>query len=93
MDPRCLGIWKALADDTRQEILALLNAHSRNVNEICREFEKVTQPTISHHLHILKQCELVRSERKGKMIYYSLNKKMLRNGVEILIERFDIQVL
>jgi len=93
MDERCLDIFRALSDQTRQEILELLEEHERNVNEICEEFEEMTQPSISHHLQILKRCYLVSSKRKGKMIYYSINKKAMRDALEIFITRFHIQIL
>ncbi|MFH1593816.1 MAG: metalloregulator ArsR/SmtB family transcription factor [Candidatus Omnitrophota bacterium] len=93
MSDKSLELFKALADATRQEILSILEEHERNVNEICHAFENMTQPTISHHLQILKHCEVVSCERKGKMIYYSINKKTLRNGFEEFIERLHIQIL
>lgn len=93
MEDKILELFRALADTTRQEILELLQEHERNVNEICREFEDMTQPTISHHLQILKRSDLVNARRKGKMIYYSINKRVLRNGFEEFIERLDIQLL
>ena len=93
MDTRSLEFFKALADTTRQEILELLHEQECNVNEICRKFEDMTQPTISHHLQILRRCDLVKAHRKGKEIYYSINKKMLRDGFEEFIARFEIQIL
>lgn len=93
MEEKFLELFRALADATRQEILELLEEEERNVNEICKEFENMAQPTISHHLQILKRCDLVDTQRKGKMIYYSINKRVLRNGFEEFIERFDIQIL
>ncbi|OGW74608.1 MAG: hypothetical protein A2Z72_07255 [Omnitrophica bacterium RBG_13_46_9] len=93
MEESCINFFRALSDITRQEILELLAEHERCVNELCREFENMTQPTISHHLQILKRCDLVRTHRKGKMIYYSINKKVLRNGFEGFIARFDIEIL
>lgn len=89
----CLELFRALADARRQNILQLLEEHERNVNEICKAFEDMTQPTISHHLQILKRCDLVTARRKGKLIYYSINKRTLRNGFEEFVARFDIQLL
>jgi len=89
----CLDMFRALADATRQDILEMLQEHERSVNEICEFFENMTQPTISHHLQILKRCNVVKSRREGKMIYYSINKKALRNGFEEFIARFHIQIL
>ena len=93
MDEKSLEIFRALSDVTRQGILELLAEHERCVNEICKEFESMTQPTVSHHLQILKHCELVSARRKGKMIYYSINRKVLRNGFEEFIARFDVEML
>ncbi|MBN1354150.1 MAG: winged helix-turn-helix transcriptional regulator [Candidatus Omnitrophica bacterium] len=93
MENDCLFIFRALSDLTRQEILEILAEHERCVNELCKEFNKMTQPTISHHLQILKHCNLVSSRRKGKMIYYSINKKVLRNGFEEFIARFNIEMM
>ena len=62
--------FKALADKTRQEILELLGEDEMNVTDICSEF-KTSQPTISHHLNILKNCDLVDCRKDGKNIYYS----------------------
>ena len=93
MDEECLDLFRALADATRQEILTILHEHEQNVNEICKSFEDCTQPTISHHLQILKRCKLVDAQRRGKMIYYSINRKVLRNGFEEFIARFDVSMM
>ena len=92
MKDKCIDLFKALSDLTRQEILEMLKQHEMNVTEICRAFEAMTQPTISHHLHILKHCDLVDSRREGKMIYYFVNEKILRNGIVEFIERFEIEI-
>ena len=68
-DNDLVRIFKALADKTRQDILGLLAEHERNVSDICAEF-KTTQPTISHHLQILKNSHLVDSRKEGKNIIY-----------------------
>ncbi|MBN3039482.1 MAG: winged helix-turn-helix transcriptional regulator [Candidatus Omnitrophica bacterium] len=84
-------MFKALSDATRQEILALLKEHDMNVSEICQAFEKMSQPTISHHLQILKNCELVDTHKEGKMVYYTMNKKILHDGVVEFFESFEIE--
>ena len=91
MRERNVDIFKALADTTRQEILEMLEEQEMNVTEICSAFEKMAQPTISHHLHILKNCDLVDTRREGKMIYYCVNKKILHDGVVEFFERFEIE--
>lgn len=61
---------KAMADETRQNILALVQERERDVSEIGQHFP-LTQPTISHHLAILKRANLVLFRREGKHTYYS----------------------
>ncbi len=92
MKERCLDIFKALSDLTRQEILELLKEHEMNVTEICEAFEQMTQPTVSHHLHILKNCDLVDTRREGKMIYYYLNRKILHDGVMEFFAKFSMEI-
>lgn len=84
-----IELLKALADVTRQEILEHLARETEfSVNELCALFEHMTQPTISHHLQVLKRSRLVNSERRGKMIYYSLRRGPAREVFEVMIERF-----
>jgi len=68
---RCLLIFKALSDETRKKILQSLNAGPLSVGEIV-ECTNLAQPTISHHLNILKQAGVVQTERRGKQIFYTL---------------------
>lgn len=63
---------KALADPTRMKILLMLEGRKRTVNEIV-EFFDLSQPTISRHLQTLADAELVRREKSGQKVYYSLN--------------------
>jgi DNA-binding transcriptional ArsR family regulator len=68
---------KALADDTRQQIMHLLCCRELPVNEVVAELRttgrEVTQPTVSHHLAILRGAHLVRTRREGQQTYYTLN--------------------
>jgi len=64
--------FKALADPTRRKIIMLLKKKSLTPGEIAEHFD-MTKPSISHHLNMLKQADLVSDERKGQNIYYSLN--------------------
>jgi ArsR family transcriptional regulator len=63
---------KALADETRQKIMGLCCCAWLSVNEIV-EKTKVTQPTVSHHLAILREAGLVRVRAEGRQTFYSLN--------------------
>ena len=65
-------VWSALADPTRRKILTLLKVQDLNAGEIAEQFS-MTKPSISHHLSILKQAELVRSQKNGQNIVYTLN--------------------
>ncbi len=63
---------KALADETRQKIMALCCCKWLSVNEIV-EKTNVTQPTVSHHLAILREAGLVDVRAEGKQTFYTLN--------------------
>ncbi|MCF6136293.1 ArsR/SmtB family transcription factor [Pseudalkalibacillus berkeleyi] len=67
-----IPLFQALADPVRQELILLLAENERlNVNEIA-EYSPMSRPTISHHLKILKQVQIVSSEKKGTQNYYKL---------------------
>src|SRR3990170_2791093 len=65
---------KALADDTRQKIMALCCCCWLSVNEIVEQ-TSVSQPTVSHHLAILREAGLVNVRHEGKQTFYSLNQE------------------
>ncbi|MBT3188935.1 MAG: winged helix-turn-helix transcriptional regulator [Anaerolineae bacterium] len=67
---------KALADETRQKIMSLCCCKWLSVGEIVEALH-VSQPTVSHHLSILKEAGLVDSRREGKQIFYTLNQKQI----------------
>ena len=67
---------KALADPTRREILELLKGGRLSAGEIVEHFS-VTGASISRHLSILKEADLIRDTREGKFIYYDLNASVL----------------
>lgn len=64
--------FKALSDPTRREILSLLRQGSMTAGDIASHFP-LTAASISHHLSVLKESDLVWDEKKGKYIYYELN--------------------
>ena len=67
---------KALADPIRREILNLLKGGRMSAGEITDHFD-VTAASISRHLSVLKEADLIRDERQGKFIYYDLNASVL----------------
>jgi ArsR family transcriptional regulator len=70
---------KALADVTRQKIMAICCCRELSVNEIVEALD-VTQPTVSHHLAILRRAGLVHTRRRGKQVLYTLNQESLADG-------------
>lgn len=66
------AVFKALNDPTRREILELLQEKDMTAGEIADQFS-ISWPSISHHLDLLKQANLVIAEKEGQYIYYSLN--------------------
>ena len=79
------GAFRALADQTRREILAMLRSGPRTSGEIASRFES-SWPTISRHLSVLKDAGLVLTERKGQEIYYELNTSVFQDLVQHLME-------
>ena len=79
------SIFKALADPTRREILNLLKKGDKNVGEILEHFN-MTGASINHHLNILKNADLVDSEKKGQFIIYSLNTTVFQEILEWIFE-------
>lgn len=71
MDPVTFG--KAIADETRQRIMHLLCCRWLCVSDVVEQMDGVTQPTVSHHLGILRDAGLVYVRREGKQVFYSLN--------------------
>lgn len=65
-------LFKALNDSTRRIILDMLRDQDLSAGEISEKFD-MSKPSISHHLEILRQANLVDTERRGQFIYYSLN--------------------
>ena len=78
---------KALADPIRREILNLLKAGRMSAGEISDHFP-VTGASISRHLSVLKDADLIRDTREGKFIYYDLNTSVLE---EILLWVQDLK--
>ncbi|MFI2741645.1 ArsR/SmtB family transcription factor [Zhouia sp. PK063] len=64
-------IFQAIADPTRRAILSLIALHAMTPNAIAENFETSRQ-SISKHLRVLTECELVKQEQQGREIYYSL---------------------
>ena len=82
-----VAFCKALGDETRQRILEILQAEGEQCVSDLVDLFNVSQPTISHHLHFLKQANLVSSRREGKQIYYRANQDNITECCGILFTR------
>ena len=78
---------KALADETRQKIMSLCCCKWLSVGEIVEALH-VSQPTVSHHLSVLRTAGLVDSRREGKQVFYSLNQERIATGCCQLADDF-----
>ena len=88
-------IYQAIADPTRRAIIGLIALHAMTPNAIADNFN-TTRQSISKHLRILTECELVKQEQQGREIYYSLEiqkmkeiDKWLNQFRKIWENRFD----
>ncbi len=78
------NIFKALSDPTRRKILKMLRSRDMTAGEIAGKFS-ITKPSMSHHLNVLKQANLVLSYRKGQNIVYSLNTTVIQDALAWLM--------
>ncbi len=78
-------VFRALSDPTRREILELLRAGPRTSGEIAEKFT-TSWATVSRHLSVLKDAELILAERDGQHVVYELNTTVFQDVVEHLIK-------
>jgi len=76
-------IFAALSDPTRRRVLESLKTADLTPSEMLERIT-VTQPTLSHHLDILKRAELVKTTREGQFIRYSLNMTIFEMALEYM---------
>lgn len=86
----CVEFCRALADDTRQQILVLLQDGELCVGDIVDAFN-MSQPTISHHLGVLKQIRLVTSRKEGKQVFYTVNHENVVECCGQLMVKFNAE--
>lgn len=80
-------VFKALADPTRRQILKMLRHGSMSAGDIAKEFP-ITKGSLSHHFNVLKAADLVRSERRGQTIVYSLNTTVFEDVAGLVLDLF-----
>ena len=82
------GVFKALGDPTRREILRMLNKGDLSAGEIAEHFA-MSKPAITKHLDILREAELVSSEKKGQYVIYSINVSVLQEALGHFLSIFQ----
>ena len=89
MDVDSVAFAKALADDTRQEIMKHLCCVWLSVNDVVDKLGgKVNQPTVSHHLKKLEEANLVIIRQEGRQRFYTLNQEQLTVCCGVLVRAF-----
>ncbi len=76
-------VFQAIADPTRRAILMLVAGKSMTAGTIASNFN-TARPTVSKHLHILAECELVKPEQAGREVYYHLNPKKMKEIADFI---------
>ncbi|MDA3912644.1 autorepressor SdpR family transcription factor [Oleiagrimonas sp.] len=80
-------VFKAMADPTRRAILKRLQEGALTAGEIGQAFT-ITSASLSHHFAVLKRADLVRTERRGQFIVYSLNSTVFEDFARVLFDLF-----
>lgn len=76
-------VFQAIADPTRRAILLLLAAQSMTAGAIAANFN-TARPTVSKHLQILTECELLKQEQNGREINYYINAKAMKSVADFI---------
>ncbi|WP_027627874.1 autorepressor SdpR family transcription factor [Ruminiclostridium cellobioparum] len=82
------NVFKALGDPTRREILKLLREKDMSAGEISENFN-MSKPAITKHLDILREAELISSEKKGLYVIYSINISVLQEAISNFMTFFE----
>jgi DNA-binding transcriptional ArsR family regulator len=86
-----VAVFKALSDESRQKILlSLQETGETRVSELVKRFG-ISQPTMSHHLGVLRQAGLVDDRRVGQSVYYDVNRQWLQRCCNDYLSRFRIE--
>ena len=91
MSDKCCEVFFALGDANRIKILETLKETELCVSDICRKFD-ITQPSVSHHLDLLKRAGLVKSEKRGREVYYSFNRDAIIECCGQQLEVFKLKL-
>ncbi|HMI88016.1 MAG TPA: autorepressor SdpR family transcription factor [Polyangiaceae bacterium] len=86
---RTQEVFKAISDPSRRKVLQLLQGGSKTAGELAEAFD-ITKGSMSHHFNVLKAADLVRTERRGQQIVYSLNTTVFEDVAALLLELFRV---
>ncbi len=78
-------VFKAISDKNRRRIIGLLKKKDLTAGEIAENFN-ISKPSISEHLKVLKNADLISSEKKGQFITYFLNTSILEDVISYFLE-------
>ncbi len=83
---RLTALFRLLSDKTRLNVLMLLAHGERNVSSLCEELA-LPQPTVSHHLGLLRMSHIIANRRAGKQVFYGLNDQVagIENGSTLML--------
>jgi len=87
-------LFKLLSDSTRLRILAILVNGERNVTSLCQELG-LPQPTVSHHLGLLRMRNVIGNRRSGKQIFYGLDGQVsvdANSCLEIAVDGYKLRI-
>ncbi len=87
---RAQQLFKALSDPNRRKILKLLKRRSMSAGELAAAFP-ITMGSLSHHYNVLKGADLVRCERRGQQMVYSLNTSVFEDAATLILELFRLE--
>ena len=87
------SLFRLLSDKTRLNILMLLSQGERNVSSLCEELN-LPQPTVSHHLGLLRMNSVIANRRHGKQVFYALNghSGVAQHALAFAASRFDVTI-
>jgi DNA-binding transcriptional ArsR family regulator len=88
------GLFRLLSDRTRLNILMVLAQGERNVSSLCEELH-LPQPTVSHHLGLLRVNNIITNHRRGKQVFYALSSSMSNSdGIELQtnVDKFAVKI-
>ena len=89
-----VALFRLLSDKTRLNILTLLARGERNVTSLCEEL-RLPQPTVSHHLGLLRMSNLITNRRDGKQVFYELDGRVdaaTAKTLQVTVDRYKVSI-